>query len=176
MIFFFLLLLNNNGESMAFTSKILLGKKQGKGDVLSSSDGRSKKNLPKKKNEKKVRFNDNKALGGAIKGVHEMATETKTPDLSAPLKKSKYVSYAGPLSTYMRSVHADMIPKNQFAYFQYQRLFEADGESAIQKSLTDAVSGKGASHDHPIIQRAVVESLKHKPDLLHTYLNGRVRS
>ena len=66
-----------------------------------------------------------------------------------------------------------MIPTVMHPYSSYSDMMEADREEHVTKGLIDSVSGRGADNDHPFVQRAVWETLKHKPDLLQIYLSGK---
>jgi hypothetical protein len=113
-------------------------------------------------------------VGGAIKGVRKIKTETITPDYSTILKHAGIVEYSRPPSDFLKSKAPDMIPKNQYAYFQHTALYHREPELDYHKTLVRSVSGHGAKKDHPIVQKGVIESLKHKPVLLQMYLTGRV--
>jgi hypothetical protein len=63
-----------------------------------------------------------------------------------------------------------MSPQNDIAFFQYNPAFEAESERELHGHLQQLVSGRGAKHDHPRVARSVLESLKHKPELVALYL------
>ena len=109
-------------------------------------------------------------LGGAIRdNVRQVDVYTPKLDFKRILRDAAYVSGPPRPKTYLHGV-IDMIPRNQIGFHQYGPVYT--GEEELHKSLIGAVSGRGASGDHPTVQKAVYESLKHRPELLATYMNA----
>ena len=108
--------------------------------------------------------------GGAIRDdVRQIDVYTPKPDFKQILRDAAYVSGPTRPKTYVHGV-IDMIPRNQIGYHQYGPVYT--GEEELHRSLIGAVSGRGASGDHPTVQKAVYESLKHRPELLAHYMNA----
>ena len=109
-------------------------------------------------------------LGGAIRDdVRQVDVYTPKLDFKRILRDAAYLSGPPRPKTYLHGV-IDMIPRDQIAYYQYGPVYT--GEEEFHRSLIGAVSGRGASADHPTVQKAVYESLKHRPELLATYMNA----
>ena len=119
-------------------------------------------------------------VGGAIrKGFKTFEAQTTAPEFSAQVPQQAATFYKTGYSSQYLSPHpptADLGPKILYPMSSYMRAFEMDDEHKIKKGIVNGVSGHGAVHDPPFIQKAVFDSLKHAPALLHTYLNGRVYS
>jgi hypothetical protein len=99
------------------------------------------------------------------------------PDLSsANILKKEYMFKSPGLAAHFQSVRDEppnMIPRVMHPYSSYSHMMQADAEENITKGIIDGVSGRGADSDHPYVQRAVWETLKHRPELLRIYLAGR---
>ena len=109
-------------------------------------------------------------LGGAIRDdVRQVDVYTPKLDFKRVLRDAAYLSGPPRPKTYLHGV-IDMIPRNQIGYHQYGPVYTSEEE--LHRSLLGAVSGRGASDDHPTVQKAVYESLKHRPELLATYMNA----
>ena len=109
-------------------------------------------------------------LGGAIRDdVRQVDVYTPKLDFKRILRDAAYLSGPPRPKTYLHGV-IDMIPRNQIGYHQYGPVYT--GEEELHRSLIGAVSGRGASGDHPTVQKAVYESLKHRPELLANYMNA----
>ena len=123
---------------------------------------------PEPQKKKKVKGEDK--LGGAIRDdVRQVDVYTPKLDFKRILRDAAYLSGPPRPKTYLHGV-IDMIPRDQIAYYQYGPVYT--GEEEFHRSLIGAVSGRGASADHPTVQKAVYESLKHRPELLATYMNA----
>ena len=123
---------------------------------------------PEPQKKKKVKSGDK--LGGAIRDdVRQVDVYTPKLDFKRVLRDAAYLSGPPRPKTYLHGV-IDMIPRNQIGYHQYGPVYT--GEEELHRSLLGAVSGRGASDDHPTVQKAVYESLKHRPKLLATYMNA----
>ena len=109
-------------------------------------------------------------LGGAIRGdVRQMDVYTPALDYKRILRDAAYTPGAPRPKEYLHGI-IDMIPRNQIGFHQYGPVYT--GEEEFHRSLIGAVSGRGASADHPTVQKAVYESLKHRPELLANYMNA----
>jgi hypothetical protein len=118
--------------------------------------------------------------GGAIrKGFKTFEAKVTAPEFSAQVPQQAATFYESGYSSQYLSPHpptADLGPRILYPMSSYMRAFEMDDEHKIKKGIVRGVSGHGAAHDSSFIQKAVFDSLKHTPALLHTYLNGRVYS
>lgn len=109
-------------------------------------------------------------LGGAIRSdVRKLDLYTPPPDYKRVLWDAAKLS--GPPRP-PAQVHGvvDMIARNQLGWHTYGPLYTS--ESEFHDSLKKSVSGRGASEDHPTVQKAVAESLKHHPQLLQHYMRA----
>ena len=108
-------------------------------------------------------------LGGAIRDVREIDVYTPALDFKKILRERSYVSGPPPPKEYLHGI-IDMIPRNQIGFHQFGPVYTSEEE--LHSSLMSVVSGRGAQHDHPTVQRTVYESLKHKPRLARAYMNS----
>ena len=109
-------------------------------------------------------------LGGAIKGdVRKMDVYTPGLNFKQILRDAAMVSGGPRPKEYLHGV-IDMIPRNQIGFTQYERVYMSEEE--LHKSLLKSLSGRGAAEDHPTVQRAMYETLKHQPQLLHLYMHS----
>ena len=109
-------------------------------------------------------------LGGAIReGVRQLDVYTPALDYKQILRDAAYVSGPPRPKEYLHGI-VDFIPRNLIGHHQVGPIYT--GEEEFHSSLVASVSGNGASGDHPTVQRAVYESLKHKPDLLSHYMHS----
>ena len=119
-----------------------------------------------------MKFSD-EALGGAIrKDVRFTETATRGPDTANFLKDMPTRSFAGSTSQYLSHALPDMRHQNMYPMTCYEYKYIAAGENDVRKRLERMVTGHGADHDHPVVRRAVHQSLQHHPELLRTYLRG----
>ena len=122
---------------------------------------------PQKKRKKKK---SEDKLGGAIRDdVRQVDVYTPKLDFKRILRDAAKLSGPPRPKSYLHGV-IDMIPRNQIGYHQYGPIYT--GEEELHRSLIGAVSGRGASGDHATVQKAVYESLKHRPELLANYMNA----
>ena len=119
-----------------------------------------------------------KLKGGAIDSVKKV--ESGEPSFTIPSDYRQIMqdlavdqSTQGDRMMYYRSA-LDMIPRNIQPYTSYEHILQASGEDKTTSILSKELSGHGAHRDKPHIANAVVHSLKHHPDILKMYLNGRV--
>ena len=131
-------------------------------------------------------------VGGAIKSVVLRPDEPyfikkTTGKISSPLDFEPDVTSANilrresmfespGLAAHFQSVRDEppnMIPRVMHPYSSYSHMMQADREEHVTKGIIDGTSGRGADTDHPYIQRAIWETLKHKPELLQIYLAGK---
>ena len=56
----------------------------------------------------------------------------------------------------------------------YQYLYEYEDDNALTGHLKRDVSGNGAKHDKPHVQRMVYKSLEQHPEVLRVYMEGKV--
>ena len=125
---------------------------------------------PTKPQKKKRSKKGEDKLGGAIRDdVRQVDVYTPKLDFKRVLRDAAYLSGPPRPKTYLHGV-IDMIPRNQIGYHQYGPVYT--GEEELHRSLIGAVSGRGASGDHPTVQKAVYESMKHRPALLANYMNA----
>ena len=139
----------------------------------------------KKSKKKKVKFEQDlmkedanldelkgdEELGGAILGdVKIKDIETKIPtyeDVQLP-------TYFQPASSIQHAIYMmstlSMIPRVEMDYAQFEPQMQAQSEDRVLNSILKGTTGKGAKHDHPRVSRAIIESLKEHPDLLHMYM------
>jgi len=89
-------------------------------------------------------------------------------DYKKILRESAYLSGPPRPKKYLHGI-IDMIPRNQIGWHQFPPLYTS--ESELHGSIIGALSGRGASNDHPTVQKAVHETLKHKPSLLRHYMH-----
>ena len=109
-------------------------------------------------------------LGGAIRDdVRQMDVYTPGLDFKQILREAALVSGEPAQKEYLHGL-IDMIPRNQIGFSQYDRVYMSEEE--LHKSLLKSVSGRGAAEDHPTVQRAMYETLKHQPQLLHLYMHS----
>ena len=73
----------------------------------------------------------------------------------------------------VRDEPPNMIPRIMHPYSSYSHAMQIDREEHVTKGIIDGTSGRGADNDHPYVQRAIWETLKHKPELLQIYLAGK---
>ena len=107
--------------------------------------------------------------GGAILSAKLESSETVRPvyddvKLPAYTQPSSSIQYASFMSSAL-----DMIPTTKLPFFQYEPEMQATNEKMVLQSILKGVTGKGAFHDHPMVARAVVETLKENSELLHLY-------
>ena len=120
--------------------------------------------------DKKATKKLNSKLGGAISAnVRKLDVFTPALDYKHILREAAMLQ--GPLrpKQYLHGL-PDMIPRNQLGAHTTMPLYTSEVE--FHRSLVRGVSGRGASGDHPSVIRAVGESLKHKPELFHHYMNS----
>ena len=65
-----------------------------------------------------------------------------------------------------------MIPANIMPFFQYEPAMEAQREIDTFNVLIGSLSGHGSHKDEHKHVRAVIETLKHHPDILNMYLKS----
>ena len=109
-------------------------------------------------------------LGGAVRSdVRQLDLYTPAPDTKRVLWDAAKLS--GPPRP-PAQVHGvvDMISRNQLGWHTFGPLHTSEAE--FHTSLMESVSGRGASGDHPTVQKAVAESLKHHPRILTHYMNA----
>lgn len=97
-----------------------------------------------------------------------------TPEMPAihkVLRESHYLQGSPPMREFLHGA-VDMQVRNQLAYFQYYPSYSGETDEELHRNLQSLVTGKGSSGDHPRVQRAVYESLKHHPKLAAAYLNA----
>ena len=95
---------------------------------------------------------------------------------SANILKREHMFLSPGLAAHFQSVRDEppnMIPRVMHPISSHSFVMQADAEGSVTKGIIDGVSGNGADGDHPFVQKAVWESLKHKPDLLRIYLAGK---
>jgi hypothetical protein len=112
---------------------------------------------------------------GTITSPFAFAEDTSNADVL----KTESMFLSPGLAEHFRNVRDEppnMIPRILQPYTSYSQMMEADKEEDITRGLVEATSGYGADRDHPYIQRAVWETLQHRPGLLRTYLSGKVSS
>jgi hypothetical protein len=63
----------------------------------------------------------------------------------------------------------DYRPRNEIAFSQYRNLFQRHPEGYLTHSVNGLFSGKGASQDHPRLQKLVHDSLVGYPELRDMY-------
>jgi hypothetical protein len=110
---------------------------------------------------------------GTITSPFAFAEDTS----NAYVLKTESMFLSPGLAEHFRNVRDEppnMIPRILQPYTSYSQMMEADKEEDITRGIIDAASGHGADRDHPYVQRAVWETLQHRPELLRTYLSGKV--
>ena len=109
-------------------------------------------------------------LGGAIRDdVRKVDVYTPGFDYKQILRDAALVSGPPRPKEYLHGI-IDFIPRNQIGHHQYGPVYT--GEEDFHNSLINSVTGDGASVDHPTVQRAVYESLKHLPGVLSHYMHA----
>ena len=113
-------------------------------------------------------YTSKKDLGGAIKAdVRQQDVYTPALDLKSILRAAALVQGSPAPKEYLHGV-IDMIPRNQLGWHTYGPIHTSEKE--FHRGLMRGVTGRGASKDHPTVARAVGESLKHLPELFHSYM------
>ena len=109
-------------------------------------------------------------LGGSIPDdVRKLDVYTPGFDYRQVLRDAAYLKGAPRPKEYLHGV-IPMIPRNSLGWHTFPVVHTSEEE--FHTSLMSSVSGRGASGDHPTVQRAVFESLKDKPDLAQIYMNS----
>ena len=142
----------------------------------------------KKKSKKKVTFEkdlmkedvnldalqdeDEEAGGAILDDVKVKNVETSRPlydDVKLPvhLTPASSIQY----QDYMTST-LNMIPRIEYAYFQYEQSIQSQPESHVLNSILKSTKGRGIHGDHPTVARAVYESLKDHPELINLYMKN----
>ena len=93
--------------------------------------------------------------------------QTLKPETDDLMRQTYQRSYPTQPSLHYRSIHPSMQFINEQPLSSYYRSMK---ERDIHDVIVKHTSGEGASKDTPHIQRLVYDSLKHKPQLLRTYL------
>ena len=110
-------------------------------------------------------------IGGAISGdVRKLDVYTgPVLDYKKIFREAAFLPGAARPREYLHGV-VPLAPRNVLGAHTFGAIHTSEQE--FHTALLGAVSGRGAKGDHPSVQHAVYESLKHKPDLLATYLHA----
>ena len=101
-----------------------------------------------------------------------MDVETKPlPGFDDILKQAAMMQGSPQMTEYLHGV-ADLNFTNNIAMFQYEPAFQAESEVVLHRDLQSMVTGRGLKHDHPLVAKTVMESIKHFPKLQHLYANA----
>ena len=135
----------------------------------------NRKKKAKKTTDKKVRFEDaKKLLGGAIRGdVRKAPSATPAiPSTFDSVMQQAQMLKGSPAMT--ESLHGvvNLNFTNDLAMFQYEPAFQAESEVDLHRDLQKLTTGRGMRHDHPLVAKTIMESLKHLPKLQHLYATG----
>ena len=121
-------------------------------------------------------------VGGAVlaKKTKHFEAETKKTfygDLGVTTEPfmSYSVGHTNPFLTFAKDA-LSFIPENHVSFDQMEPTAQAVPEKNVYEQLIGNVSGKGAQFDHPIVARAIFESLKAHPKIAHLYASGRVHA
>jgi len=106
--------------------------------------------------------------------IKETPHEDMPSAVDTILKQAVFFTPTPRIEEFVHGV-TDMIPTSQMGWDVYSNLYHSRDEEPLHAALLSKVTGKGAKHDHPRVARAVYESLKHHPELAHTYLKGSRR-
>ena len=108
-------------------------------------------------------------IGGAIqaKKVKFVDMQTFKPETDDLMRQTYQRIYPVEPSLHYRSIHPSMEFINVQPLSSYYRSMR---EEDIHDMIINNTTGQGASKDSSHVQRLVYDSLKHKPELLQTYL------